>query len=133
MGYAADPRVGSLLGDYHDAGGFGHREHLHLAWTLLREDPDEAETRMLEAIRHVSSSAGVPEKASVTLTRAWLHVVALAMRRERDPGRFEELLDRHPALLRSDLLDRHYRRETLFSESARARWVEPDLAPIPTS
>jgi hypothetical protein len=44
---------------------------------------------------------------------------------------FEALLCLHPALLDKALPRRHYSAERLDSGTARAGWVEPDLAPLP--
>jgi hypothetical protein len=130
---ALDAGLQAHLERVRHGGRFGHREHLHLAWRLLREDPATAHTRMLAAIRHVSASAGVPERAHVTLTRFWVDVVALAMRREGDPAEFDELVARHAGLLRRDLHRGHYSAETLWSERARTTGVPPDLAPVPAA
>ncbi|HWE08644.1 MAG TPA: hypothetical protein VG325_04790 [Solirubrobacteraceae bacterium] len=54
-------------------GGFGHREHLELAWTYLRLHPtEEAERVMVAAIRHIARRHGAEEKYHETITRAWL-------------------------------------------------------------
>jgi hypothetical protein len=44
---------------------------------------------------------------------------------------FDAFVAAHPQLLRRDLLLGHYSRERLFSPTARARFVEPDLLALP--
>ena len=44
---------------------------------------------------------------------------------------FDAFLAAHPRLLERDLLRAHYSRERLFSEAARAAFVEPDLLALP--
>ena len=53
------------------AAGFGHREHLHLAWRYLHlTDPETAEHWMCRAIRHLATGHHTPDKYHVTLTIA---------------------------------------------------------------
>jgi hypothetical protein len=44
---------------------------------------------------------------------------------------FAEFIARNPVLLDSKVMLSHYSAEVLFSDEARAGFVEPDLAPIP--
>ena len=45
---------------------------------------------------------------------------------------FEEFIERNPELLDGKLVEHFYSRELIFSDSARAVWVDPDLRPLPT-
>jgi hypothetical protein len=113
-------------------GGFGHREHLELAWTYLRLHPiEEARSAMIAAIRHVAHSHGAAGKYHETITRAWLQFVAVHMQRWGAES-FEQFIERNPDLLDGKLLEHFYSRELIFGESARAGWVDPDLRPLPT-
>jgi hypothetical protein len=47
-----------------------------------------------------------------------------------EPHPFSAFLAAHPELLRRDRLSVHYSHELLWSERARAAFVEPDLAPL---
>ena len=42
-------------------------------------------------------------------------------------GELSDVLREHPALADKDLPLQYYSRERLFSDEARAAWVEPDL------
>ena len=116
-----------LLDGYLRQGSFGHREHLHMTWSYLRRG--EAE-RVLPFLRHVAESHGEAEKLNVTMTQFWVAATAHAMQESRADG-FSELLERVPHLLEKDLPFRHWSREAMFSPEARARWLDPDLLPLP--
>ncbi len=113
-------------------GDFGHREHLELAWSCLdRYDVGAAHQAVRAAVRHVAALHGMPDRYHETITRSWVHVVAL--HRTLDPGdSFESFMAAHPALLTKDLLSRHYSEPVLFSRPARTAWAEPDLRAFPT-
>jgi hypothetical protein len=44
---------------------------------------------------------------------------------------FETFMTNNPEMLDSKIMLTHYSAEVLFSDDARARFVEPDLSPIP--
>jgi hypothetical protein len=112
-------------------GGFGHREHLELAWRYLRLYPlDEAAEAMVAAIRHVAQLHGAADKYHETITRAWLHFVAVHTQRWGAES-FEEFIERNPDLLERKLIEHFYSRELIFSEPARAAWAAPDLRRLP--
>jgi hypothetical protein len=112
-------------------GGFGHREHIELAWSYLRVYPvDTAEGVMIAAIRHIAERHGAPGKYHETITRSWLRCVAVHMQRW-GAETFEGFIGRNSDLLDRALLQHFYSRELIFGESARAVWVDPDLRPLP--
>jgi hypothetical protein len=112
-------------------GGFGHREHLELAWSYLRlYSIDQAAEVMVAAIRHVARLHGAEDKYHETITRAWLHFVAVHMQRWGADS-FEEFLERNPDLLDSKLIQHFYSRELILSDPARASWIAPDLGRLP--
>jgi hypothetical protein len=112
--------------------GFGHREHLELAWTCLERysDVDAAHRAVAAAVRHLADRHGMPQKYHETLTRAWVVVVALHRALEAAES-FDAFIAAQPRLLERDLLSRHYSEPLLWSETARARWAEPDLRAFP--
>ncbi|MFF4919979.1 hypothetical protein ACFY4B_05295 [Kitasatospora sp. NPDC001261] len=108
---------------------FGHRQHVRLTWLAVRRHgADEALTLVGEGIRRTAAKAGAPQKFHVTMTRAWVELVAHHADAAPD---FDTFAARHPELLDKELLTRHYRPGTLAGEQARTTWVEPDLAPFP--
>lgn len=126
-----EPGVDNLQTILAARGGFGHREHLELAWRCLAGgDVDSAHRAVAAGVRHVAAGHGMPDRYHETLTRAWVQVVAL--HRSIEPGEsFDAFLEAHPRLLERDLMSGHYSRPLLWSEAARGRWVEPDLRPFP--
>lgn len=75
------------------AGDFGHREHLQLAWTYLHTYAiDQATAAMVAAIRQVARLHGAEDKYHETITRAWLHFVAVHIQRW-DGASFEEFVE----------------------------------------
>jgi hypothetical protein len=112
-------------------GGFGHREHLELAWSYLREyPPDEAAEVMSAAIKHVARLHGADRKYHETVTRTWVHLVAVHCQRWGEDT-FDRFLERNGDLLDSRLLTHFYSREAILSEDARAAWISPDMHPLP--
>jgi hypothetical protein len=73
----------------------------------------------------------VAQRYNETLTRAWVRAVGQHVAESAPTGDFETFMPRFPALTRGDLMLRHYRAENLWSDEARERWVEPDIAPFP--
>ena len=71
-----------------DADAFGHREHLRLAWLLVRRD---------------AATHGAPDRYQQPLTRFWLIAVAHDAARPSSPETFEAFLEIHPRLLKGDL------------------------------
>ncbi len=112
-------------------GGFGHREHIHLAYLAVqRHGADRAAEKVSGWIRQLAAYQRAPQKFNATVTRAWTEIVAHHM--AAAPGTdFAGFAGRHPALLDKRLLARHYTARTLASPAARTGWTEPDLAPFP--
>ncbi len=112
-------------------GGFGHREHLELAWTYLGLYPvDVAAEVMAGAIRHIAQLHGAQDKYHGTITRSWFHFIAVHIQRWGAES-FGEFIERNPALLDRKLIEHFYSRELILSDSARAAWVGPDLRALP--
>ncbi|TMA41764.1 MAG: hypothetical protein E6J82_11340 [Deltaproteobacteria bacterium] len=94
-----------------------HAAHLRLA-LVFRGQPEKAREILLKYVVRV----GAQVKYNETLTWFWLRAVNA---HEGDL----------PALLRTQLADtnlplRHWSPELLWSDAARAQWVEPDLEPL---
>jgi hypothetical protein len=112
-------------------GGFGHREHLELAWHLLQRYPlAEASLAMVAAIQHVARTHGAERKYHETMTRAWLHFVAVHAQRWGADS-FEQFLERNADLLDSELIGHFYSRDLILSDRARVAWIDPDRRRLP--
>lgn len=121
-----------------EAGGvppasFDHRAHVRLAWIYLSQhDPDAAHLRMRKTLLAFLSRNGVDAgKYHDTLTRGWILAVRHFMDRTGESTSADGFLEANPRLLDRDILLAHYSAERLFSEEARAGFLEPDLQPIP--
>jgi len=115
----------------HTRGRFGHREHLELAWRYLRLYPtDEAANVVAAAICRVARLHGAADKYHDTITRSWLHFVAVHMQRWGADS-FDEFLERNPELLDGTLIEHFYSRSLLFNDVSRASWSTPDRRRLP--
>src|SRR3954468_7606551 len=91
-------------------GEFTHREHLRLAFVMLRDaDFGDGAVRFRAAFRRFTSNFGATAKYHETLTWAYLALVAQALHERAYASSFELLADR-PDLLdhRGGTLSRHY-------------------------
>jgi hypothetical protein len=112
-------------------GGFGHQQHLELTWRYLQlYEPDEAQRAVARAIRQVASAHGAPDKYHETITRCWVHLVALH-RAQSDAESFDDFIAENRGLLDRHLLAAHYSPELISSARARTRWTEPDRRDLP--
>jgi hypothetical protein len=111
---------------------FGHREHLRLGWLYLRRDgPEAGYTRIRSTIQRYATALGAAGKYHETVTRAWSAHVYGALKETPGLEPFGAFLQAHAELLNGRLLEHHYRKGTLDSDSARRQWVEPDVSPLP--
>jgi hypothetical protein len=127
---AAPGRFDTLLAEVMStADRFGHREHIHLTWLAVRRYGTAAAIALVsDGIRRTARYAGAPQKYHATVSRAWVELVGFHVATEPD-GTFDTFVGNNPALLDKRLLARFYRSSTLAT--AKLRWVEPDLVPLP--
>jgi dTDP-4-amino-4,6-dideoxygalactose transaminase len=112
---------------------FSHRAHVRLAYVYLAtNDVERASTLMRNAIVNFLRHHGIaPTKYHETLTHAWILAVFHFMHRTTEAMSAEDFINRTPILLDSRIMMTHYSAERLFSQHARAAFLEPDLDPIP--
>ncbi|MGH7283002.1 MAG: hypothetical protein ACRELY_15870 [Polyangiaceae bacterium] len=113
-----------------------HRAHLRMAWmTLKKHAIDEAHVLIRVGIIRLNHAHGLVETAERgyhdTLTYVWLRIVAAMQRETPDFSDSRAFLEKHTAALAKDAPLRHYSRARLMSLEARARCIDPDLAPLP--
>jgi hypothetical protein len=111
-----------------DPGKFGHREHVQVAFEMLHKySYIEACARYANAINTMAANAGAPDKFNVTITFAFLSLIA-----ERIHGSywssFNEYLSQNEDLLARDALGKWYSRDELQSEYARTHFLLPNMA-----
>lgn len=112
---------------------FDHRAHIRLAYTYLAENEDDTALAMMRsALQAFLGHHGIDQvKYHETLTRAWILAVRHFMERSPGSASADSFIDDNPAMLDSKIMLTHYSAEVLFSDEARARFVEPDLDHIP--
>ena len=106
---------------------FSHREHLRMAYELLRQDEFlDATVRYSRALRLIVGRAGKAEAFNQTVTIAFLALVAERLQGGAWPD-FEAFVQAHPELLQKQTLRRWYRDERrLASDAARRNFLMPD-------
>ncbi len=112
---------------------FHHREHLRLAYIYLSLFPYAAALEKMETgLRDFLAHLGAPaSKYHHTLTEAWLRAVQHFIDRAGPTADFEQFLEIASQLLDKEIMGTHYSPDLLWSDAARASFVEPDLQPIP--
>jgi hypothetical protein len=111
---------------------FRHRQHVRVAWLYVREyGTEEALRLMAVGIRRFAVANGATALYHETITRAWVLLVAAAVRRHPAIDGFDAFVEANPGLLDKETPYAFYRRETLASDAARSAWVEPDRLPLP--
>ena len=112
---------------------FSHRAHVRLAYVYLAEsDVGLALERMRAALLTFLCHHDIPaSKYHATLTRAWILAVDHFMHHAPAASSADDFIDRNPVLLDSRIMLTHYSADLLFSDEARAQFVEPNLDPIP--
>jgi hypothetical protein len=113
-------------------GEFPHRAHIRMAWLVLRRDGWEPGFENIRAgIQHFARAHGATRKYHETITRFWTLVVFHALTLDPEIADFEAFAAAYPHLLDTRIIQRHYSRDLLGSDAARAVWVEPDIEPLP--
>lgn len=113
-----------------------HEAHVRLARALiLAGGADRAIERLRAGLPRLVRSFGVEETPESgyheTVTIAWVRIVATTMAVHGAGETFEAFAAANPHLLVKSLLREHYSRARILMPEARARFVAPDLAPLP--
>ena len=112
-----------------DPASFRHRDHVNVAYAMLLEYPFlEATLRYANTIRTMATNAGAATKFHVTITVAFMALIAERMESSDDQD-FEEFSAANPDLFADNLLGRFYSEELLRSEVARKIFLMPDSSP----
>lgn len=113
-----------------------HRAHIRMAWLYLRRGSfAEMLPAVRDGIRRYNASLQKHLAYHETITQAYLRLVDHRLRSVGASAPFEQFCEVNPDLLERGFgaLLKHYRRETLLSDQARADFVQPDLQPFPMS
>ncbi len=114
---------------------FNHRAHLRLAYIYLSNcSVNIANQRVNQALHALlkHNNIEVSAKYHETLTQAWLLAVNHFMQQGVTALSANALIDKFPQLLDSNMMLNHYSAECLYSDKARAAFIEPDLEPFPS-
>ena len=106
-----------------DNRAFRHRDHLQVAFAILRLMPfADAAALYVRGLKAIASAAGAPEKYHETMTFAFLSLVA-----ERLEGfsSFDAFLAANPELAHPSVLERWYQPARLYSDLARRTFLLP--------
>jgi nitroreductase len=105
---------------------FKHREHVRVAWLMLREhELLAAIARFRAGLQRYAASLGASGKYHETVTWAFMILIHEACT-SRPAATWDEFARAHPDLLASSLLGAYYSPELLASERARRSFVLPD-------
>ena len=89
-------------------GGFGHYQHVHLAFLAAREHGTAMTVDKITVwIPHLAAYEKAPQKYNTTVTRAWTEIVGHHVEADLSNGQagdFADFAERHPALLDKRLL-----------------------------
>src|SRR5690606_14415335 len=107
-----------------------------VAWWYLRHHPwPDALARVRGGLQRFAAAAGKPDRYHETITVMYARLIAERLAAD-DGGDWNAFATRNADLFARGLLERYYRRETLASEEARGKWVEPDgveVVTVPTA
>lgn len=107
---------------------FHHRDHIRLAWLMLRAEPLAAAlARFAAGLRRFAASLGKSGLYHETITWAYLFLIHERMRRGAE-ATWDEFAAANPDLLtwQPSILGSYYRDETLRSALARETFLLPD-------
>ena len=109
-----------------EAAGLPHREHVRLAFEMLRRhDFTETALHYSNALRRIAAKAGHAEAFNLTITLAFLALIGerIASQEMQD---FDAFAARNPDLLEKGVLRRWYPAQRLSSPLARRTFLLPD-------
>jgi hypothetical protein len=110
-----------------DPATFDHRAHIVTAFGLLQQAPYlDAVVRYVKGIKQLAVAAGVPHKFNLTITIAFLSLIAERLE-DTPSASAEDFLERNPDLLAPDFLFRWYEPQRLSSAAAKRLFLMPQL------
>ena len=108
-------------------GGFNHAAHVIVAYQLLtRYEFLEAVSRYTRGIRELASRAGAPEKFNITITLAFLSLIAERMA-DAPSSDAEAFVRDNSDLMTIDVLRGRYSNTRLNKSLARSVFLMPDV------
>lgn len=109
---------------------FHHRQHLQVAWWLLRAGPPlPAMLRYVDGLRRFAAHIGKAEIYHETITWTYLMLINERLERAGRERSWSQFAHDHPELFTRECVQAYYRPETLASPLARRVFVFPDACP----
>lgn len=115
-----------------DPHGFGHREHMQVAWTLVRRHGVlEAVSRFDSALREITETIGIPEKYHATVTYALVFLIGERLETQGE-STWDEFEAANGDLLAwpNPILEAMYGSDLMTSPEARSYFVMPKRASV---
>jgi hypothetical protein len=107
---------------------FDHQQHVQVAYEMLHKYSFlDASAKYAKAINTIATNAGAPEKFHLTITLAFLSLIAERIHTTKQSN-FEEFLAENEDLLSKGVLSKWYSDEQLNSELARTHFLLPNMA-----
>jgi hypothetical protein len=115
-----------------------HREHIKVAYLYLNRNPQIAAIeKIISGIKALNTAQNVPEAIDRgyhdTMTHAWIRLVQCTLDEFGPAENADAFMDKHTQLLSKRALLFFYSRDRIMSAEAKAKFIEPDLAPLPQS
>jgi len=108
---------------------FGHRQHVQVAFEILHKyNYIDACAKYSNIISTIASNADAADKFNVTITFAFLSLIAQRINGTANWSDFEEFLKQNEDLLSKDALEKWYSSEELQSDFARTHFLLPGKA-----
>jgi hypothetical protein len=98
---------------------------------IERHGPELAAEIVGEGLRRMAAAQGKAALYNETMTRFWIRLVAHVRDAKAPLNGIDQAIQHATFLADKNLPMRHWTRTAVFGPEARARWVEPDLVPLP--
>jgi len=109
-----------------DSGKFHHAEHVGVAYEMLRKyEFLKATVKYAENIKIIATKAGAANKFNVTITLAFMSLIAERMGAGQYRS-YDEFIAQNRDLLTSDVLAKWYSSQRLTCDLARDVFLMPD-------
>lgn len=108
-----------------DPSAFRHIDHIGVAYEMFHKyDFLTTSTKYSEVIKSMATKAGVPEKFNLTITLAFLSLIAERIQRT-EHSNFDEFIARNEDIIAKGVLANLYSAERLQSDLARKMFLLP--------
>jgi hypothetical protein len=104
---------------------FRHIDHISVAYEMLHKYSFlTTSTKYAEAVKSMAIKAGEPQKFNLTITLAFLSIIAERVH-TTEHNNFEEYIARNEDLMDRKVLEKWYSTERLQSDLARTQFLLP--------